>query len=107
MGRKFKRKASLPSLDKPRKKKSKDQGRKQCENNPKNIAELANTDIVELADWFNNLEEHLSEKQLKIAEEVIKEIKTRLQFLLDVGLDYLALNRSSKRYPAVKPNVFD
>lgn len=64
--------------------------------NNKNIAELANTDIVELADWFNNLNEHLSEKQLKIAEEVVKEIKSRLQFLLDVGLDYLALNRSSK-----------
>ena len=64
--------------------------------NNKNIAELANTDIVELADWFDNLNEHLSEKQLKIAEEVVKEIKSRLQFLLDVGLDYLALNRSSK-----------
>ncbi|MFL1012736.1 excinuclease ABC subunit UvrA [Flavisericum labens] len=64
--------------------------------NKKNIAELANTDIVELADWFNNLHKHLSEKQIKIAEEVVKEIKSRLQFLLDVGLDYLALNRSSK-----------
>ncbi|WP_396601261.1 excinuclease ABC subunit UvrA [Algibacter sp. R77976] len=64
--------------------------------NEKNIAELANTDIVELAEWFKNLNEHLSEKQLKIAEEVVKEIKSRLQFLLDVGLDYLSLNRSSK-----------
>ncbi len=64
--------------------------------NNKNIAELANTDIVELADWFNDLHKHLSEKQLKIAEEVIKEIKSRLQFLLDVGLNYLSLNRSSK-----------
>ena len=64
--------------------------------NNKNIAELANTDIVDLADWFDNLNDHLSEKQLKIAEEVVKEIKSRLQFLLDVGLDYLALNRSSK-----------
>ena len=64
--------------------------------NNKNIAELANSDIVELADWFNHLHKHLSEKQLKIAEEVVKEIKTRLQFLLDVGLDYLSLNRSSK-----------
>ncbi|MFB9058152.1 excinuclease ABC subunit UvrA [Mariniflexile ostreae] len=62
----------------------------------KNIAQLANTDIVELSEWFANLNTHLSEKQLKIAEEVIKEIKTRLQFLLDVGLDYLSLNRSSK-----------
>lgn len=64
--------------------------------NNKNIAELANTDIVELADWFNDLHNHLSEKQWRIAEEVIKEIKTRLKFLLDVGLDYLSLNRSSK-----------
>lgn len=64
--------------------------------NNKNIAELANTDIVELAKWFSTLNEHLTEKQLKIGEEVVKEIKSRLQFLLDVGLDYLALNRSSK-----------
>ncbi|WP_166965314.1 excinuclease ABC subunit UvrA [Yeosuana marina] len=64
--------------------------------NNKNIAELANTDILELADWFNDLPNHLSEKQFKIAEEVIKEIKSRLQFLLDVGLNYLSLNRSSK-----------
>ena len=64
--------------------------------NKKNIADLASKDIVELAEWFNDLENHLSEKQLKIAEEVIKEIKTRLQFLLDVGLEYLSLNRSSK-----------
>ncbi len=64
--------------------------------NNKNIAELANTDIIELATWFNSLHEHLSDKQFKIAEEVLKEIKSRLQFLLDVGLDYLSLNRSSK-----------
>ncbi|MCB4809069.1 excinuclease ABC subunit UvrA [Tamlana sp. 62-3] len=64
--------------------------------NGKNIAELANTDIVDLADWFNDLDKHLSKKQLKIAEEVVKEIKARLQFLLDVGLNYLSLNRSSK-----------
>lgn len=64
--------------------------------NNKNIAELANADIIELAAWFNDLHKHLSEKQFKIAEEVLKEIKARLQFLLDVGLDYLSLNRSSK-----------
>jgi len=64
--------------------------------NKKNIAELANTDILDLANWFKNLNEHLSEKQLKIGEEVVKEIQSRLQFLLDVGLDYLSLNRSSK-----------
>ncbi|WP_044404242.1 excinuclease ABC subunit UvrA [Lacinutrix sp. Hel_I_90] len=64
--------------------------------NGKNIAELANKDIVDLAEWFEDLPKHLSEKQLKIAEEVIKEIKARLQFLVDVGLTYLSLNRSSK-----------
>lgn len=64
--------------------------------NNKNISELANSDIVELTNWFNDLHHHLSEKQLKISEEIIKEIKARLQFLLDVGLDYLSLNRSSK-----------
>jgi excinuclease ABC subunit A len=64
--------------------------------NNKNIAELANSDIVELTNWFNDLQHHLSDKQLKISEEITKEIKARLQFLLDVGLDYLSLNRSSK-----------
>ncbi|WP_116772358.1 excinuclease ABC subunit UvrA [Maribacter litoralis] len=62
----------------------------------KNIAELANLDIVELASFFKGLDKKLSGNQLKIAEEIIKEIKTRIQFLLDVGLDYLSLNRSSK-----------
>lgn len=64
--------------------------------NKKNIAELANADIVDLADWFKILPKHLEKNQLKIAEEVIKEINARLQFLLDVGLNYLSLNRSSK-----------
>jgi len=64
--------------------------------NNKSIAELAQLDIIELADWFKGLNQHLSETQFKIAEEVLKEIKTRLQFLLDVGLDYLSINRSSK-----------
>ena len=62
----------------------------------KNISELSELDISDLSSWFNNIEKHLSEKQLQIAEEVIKEIRTRLQFLLDVGLTYLSLNRSSK-----------
>lgn len=64
--------------------------------NEKNIAELSQMDISELAKWFDNLEEHLSETQLKIGLEVLKEVRTRLQFLLDVGLTYLSLNRSSK-----------
>jgi excinuclease ABC subunit A len=61
----------------------------------KNIAELANLDIDELLKWLSKVEQHLSEKQQAIAVEIIKEISTRLQFLLDVGLNYLSLNRSS------------
>lgn len=64
--------------------------------NGKNIAELANMDVVELAEWFADLENNLSETQLKIASEIIKEVRSRLQFLVDVGLTYLALDRSSK-----------
>ncbi|GEL11260.1 excinuclease ABC subunit A [Flavobacterium glycines] len=62
----------------------------------KNIAELCNMDISDLTKWFHNLNTHLSDKQLLIASEVIKEIKDRLDFLMNVGLDYLALSRSSK-----------
>ena len=62
----------------------------------KNIAELAEMDIIELHDWLKNLEPHLSEKQKAIAGEVVKELDSRLQFLLDVGLDYLAMNRPSQ-----------
>ena len=62
----------------------------------KNIGELVHMDINELFDWFKNLPEKLSEKQNAIAVEVIKEIESRLQFLLDVGLNYLTINRSSK-----------
>tara|TARA_R110000850_G_scaffold274786_2_gene412792 strand:+ start:22194 stop:25025 length:2832 start_codon:yes stop_codon:yes gene_type:complete len=64
--------------------------------NEKNIAELAAMDIDELQKWFLNLPEKLSEKQLQIAEEVLKEVNARIQFLADVGLNYLSLNRSSK-----------
>jgi excinuclease ABC subunit A len=64
--------------------------------NEKSIADLAQMDVVELLAWFDNLEDNLSETQLKIATEIIKEVKTRLQFLVDVGLTYLALDRSSK-----------
>ena len=62
----------------------------------KNIAELANLDISDLVALFEHLEDRLSEKQKKIGTEVVKEIRTRLQFLEDVGLTYLNLNRSSK-----------
>lgn len=64
--------------------------------NDKNISELAQLDISELAFWFHTIEEKLTEKQLKIASEIIKEIRSRIQFLLNVGLDYLTLDRSSK-----------
>ena len=61
----------------------------------KNINELSNMDISELYDWLQKVDEFLSDKQKKIAAEILKEIRTRLKFLLDVGLDYLSLNRSS------------
>ena len=61
-----------------------------------NISELAQKDITELAVWFKNIEQKLSNKQRIIASEIIKEIRTRIQFLLDVGLDYLTLDRTSK-----------
>ena len=64
--------------------------------NNKNIAELAAMDIVEIKAWFDDLPNHLSKKQQQIASEIIKEIRTRLQFLIDVGLTYLSINRSSK-----------
>jgi excinuclease ABC subunit A len=64
--------------------------------NNKNISELAKMDVIDLSLWIKDLDNHLVEKQKKIASEVIKEISTRLQFLLDVGLNYLALDRSSK-----------
>jgi excinuclease ABC subunit A len=62
----------------------------------KNISELSNMEISDLYEWMNHVEEHLSDTQKKIAEEILKEIRTRLRFLLDVGLDYLTLNRSSE-----------
>ena len=61
----------------------------------KNIHDLATMDISELYDWLMHVDEHLSNKQRQIAAEILKEIRTRLKFLLDVGLDYLSLNRSS------------
>jgi excinuclease ABC subunit A len=64
--------------------------------NEQNIAQLAQMDIAQLAQWFDELGSTLSRKQEKIATEILKEIRVRLQFLLDVGLDYLSLNRSAK-----------
>lgn len=61
----------------------------------KNIAVLAEMDIQQLYDWITNLDLNLSERQKVIATEIVKEIESRLSFLLDVGLNYLSLNRSS------------
>jgi excinuclease ABC subunit A len=61
-----------------------------------NITELCAMDISDLTAWFHDLDSRLSDKQQRIATEVIKEIKDRLNFLMNVGLEYLALNRSSK-----------
>ncbi len=61
----------------------------------KNIAELSNMDISELRSWFDDCLPHLEEKERKIASEIVKEICTRLDFMLDVGLDYLSLDRQS------------
>ena len=61
----------------------------------KNISELASMDIIALNEWLEKLDESLTEKQRAIAGEIVKEVKTRIGFLLDVGLGYLSLNRSS------------
>ena len=61
----------------------------------KNISQLSTMDIAELREWLKEAETHLDDKQRQIAHEIIKEMKTRLDFLLEVGLDYLSLNRQS------------
>ncbi len=62
----------------------------------KNISNVAQMDVDELSNWFKNIENKLTDNQLKIGSEIIKEIRTRIQFLVDVGLNYLTLDRSSK-----------
>jgi len=62
----------------------------------KNVAELANMDIATLADWVDKLEPHLTKRQQTIGKDILKELKLRLGFLLNVGLDYLALNRPAR-----------
>lgn len=64
--------------------------------NDASIADLSGLDIDHLASWFDELEPKLTEKQLLIGSEIVKELRTRIQFLLDVGLNYLALSRGSK-----------
>jgi excinuclease ABC subunit A len=62
----------------------------------KNIADIASMEISEIANWLESIEKRLNEKQKIIASEVLKEIRSRIQFLLDVGIEYLTLNRSSR-----------
>src|SRR5699024_10102345 len=64
--------------------------------NKKNISELAELDLVSLNGWLDGLENRLTERQRVIGIEILKELRTRLRFLLDVGLTYLTLNRSAK-----------
>ncbi|MDR3287276.1 MAG: excinuclease ABC subunit UvrA [Prevotellaceae bacterium] len=61
----------------------------------KNISDLSELDIKTLHEWSQNIEEKLTKRQLSIAREILKEIRSRLSFLLDVGLDYLSLNRAT------------
>ena len=61
----------------------------------KNISEVANLDIDELRDWLDHVEEHLPDMKAKVAHEIVKELRSRVNFLLDVGLNYLSLNRQS------------
>lgn len=60
-----------------------------------NISEIANLDITELKEWLDHVEEHLDKQQRTIATEIVKELRARVSFLLEVGLDYLSLNRAS------------
>lgn len=62
----------------------------------KNIADLVKMDLNQLAQWFNSLDSNLNSKQQMIAKDIIKEVRSRLQFLLDVGLDYLNLDRQAR-----------
>jgi excinuclease ABC subunit A len=62
----------------------------------KNIAELSEMSIADLQNWFSTIEQRFTEKNRKIAREIVKEIRSRLSFLMDVGLDYLCINRSSR-----------
>jgi len=64
--------------------------------NDKNIFDLSEMDLSELKEWFEKLNKKLSEKEIKISEEITKEILIRIQFLIDVGLEYLTLSRSSR-----------
>ncbi len=62
----------------------------------KNIADLANLELIQLYNWFDNIDSYIDKRRLKIAQEIVREIKTKIRFLLDVGLDYLTLNRAAR-----------
>ena len=64
--------------------------------NNKNIFELSEMDLSEVKEWFKNLNKNLTDKEIRISEEITKEILIRIQFLIDVGLEYLTLSRSSR-----------
>ncbi|MES2480176.1 MAG: excinuclease ABC subunit UvrA [Bacteroidota bacterium] len=64
--------------------------------NDKNIADLSNCSLQELSDWFEHIEERISKKQNSIAKDILKEIRDRLSFLLNVGLHYLSMNRPTR-----------
>jgi len=64
--------------------------------NNKDIFQLSEMDLSDLKDWFDNLDRRLTDKEVRISEEIIKEILIRIQFLIDVGLEYLTLSRSSR-----------
>jgi len=64
--------------------------------NNKDIFQLSEMDLSDLKDWFDNLDNKLTDKEVRISEEIIKEILIRIQFLIDVGLEYLTLSRSSR-----------
>ena len=64
--------------------------------NNKDIFQLSEMDLSDLKDWFDNLDKRLTDKEVRISEEIIKEILIRIQFLIDVGLEYLTLSRSSR-----------
>ena len=72
----------------------------------KNISEVANLDIDELRDWLDQVETHLPPMKAKVAHEIIKELRSRVTFLLDVGLNYLSLNRQSALSREVKVSVY-
>jgi excinuclease ABC subunit A len=61
-----------------------------------NIADLANLELIQLYKWFDNIDSYIDKRRLKIAQEIVREIKTKIKFLLDVGLDYLTLNRTAR-----------